>query len=583
MPDKVSPSQFAATVKSKYPEYKDVDDLKLTNAIIDKYPEYKDKVDFGTTAVTPIAPVIQPTVPVSKYQKAVQDDRSEVGKFLSTFYNNAVSSIERLGGAIADLPAQFNIAAPGFAPTEIAKTQEQAKAFTQQPLSKRLEPAKELKQKIGKAADIVRSGYTTREEEKAMAGEFNIMDGIGLNDIKALASMSGGMALDMGLGAATGGSSFVLQGYNDAVEDYDTATKKAGLEPSEGARGLYGIAGGVINGLLEKFAVDKLVGDTPVFKDIQKKAIANVLKNTAGMTGKKAVDAIETAAVAEIKKLTSDIKSRGIRAAYRAGVEGGTEAVQAALEDGAKLAANLVQGNEAFNEDEIKKGFLQNIVNSGIAGGIMGPVFGAAADKAFGRNVNTQVLKDIAEANTPEQLAAINNELTATFDENNFSQEERDAIMANANRYAQIKQTLPEGTNPIAQTIAIPLIENRIKIDNEIQARRSAMENFDEALKSDEQSAISILEDKRAQINDDIREVVNNEKFDYFEKDGKYYKKLGENAPEEISKNRFDLQQLKTEGYATTTGEEQVQEGGTSRRYQPTSGNSKRRDTRSAH
>jgi len=44
---------------------------------------------------------------------------------------------------------------------------------------------------------------------------------------------------------------------------------------------------------------------------------------------------------------------------------------------------------------------------------------------------------------------------------------------------------------------------------------------------------------------------------------GKFYKKLGENAPEEISKNRFDLQQLKTEGYATTTGQGPVQEGDT--------------------
>lgn len=516
------------------------------------------------SAPTKATPIIQPGAPVSKYQKAINDDRSEIGKTLSTLYNNTIASLERFGGAIADLPAQFNIAAPGFAPTEIAKTQEQAKAFTQQPISKRLEPAKQLKQKIGKAADVVRSGYTTREEEKAMVGQFNVMDGgIGLKDIQSLIASSGGMALDMGLGAVTGGTSFVLQGYNDAVEDYDAATQKAGIEQSEGARGLYGIAGGVINGLLEKFAVDKIVGDTPIFKNIQKKAIANVLRNTAGMTGKKAVDAIETAAVAEIKKLTSDLRSRGVRAAYRTAVEGGTEAVQAALEDGAKLAANLVQGNEAFNEDEIRKGFFSNMLNAGVAGGIMGPIFGAASDKAFGRNVNTQVLKDIAEANTPEQLAAINDELAATFDKNNFTQEERDAVMANANRYAQIKQTLPEGTNPIAQTIAIPLIENRIKIDNEIQSRRSAMENFDEALKSDEEYAISVLEDKKSQINDDIREVVNNEKFDYFEKDGKFYKKLGENAPEEISKNRFDLQQLKTEGYATTTGQGPVQEGGT--------------------
>ena len=564
MPDKVSPAQFAATVKDKYPEYKDVDDIKLTNAIINKYPEYKDKVDFGIKSTPVQTNIVMPgqQPPVSKYQKAINDDRSEIGKTLSTWYNNAVSSLERLGGAIVDMPAQFAIQPYQFAPVDIGGAAKSTREFAQLPISERLKPAKEAKKSIAKAAEVIRSGYTTREEEKAMVGQFNVMDGIGLKDIQGLIASSGGMALDMGLGAATGGATFILQGYNDAVEDYDAAAEKAGIEANANARGLYGIAGGVINGLLEKFAVDKIVGDTPVFRDIQRKAIANVLKNTANVTGKKAVDAIETAAVAEIKKLTSDIKSKGIRAAYRFGVEGGTESVQAALEDGAKFAANAVQGNEVFNEDEIRKGFLQNIVNSGIAGGIMGPVFGAGADRLFGRNVNTQVLKDISEASTPEQLAAINDELAATFDENNFTQEERDAVMANANRYAQIKQTLPQGTSAIAQTIAIPLIEARIKLDNEIQNRKNNIESLDEALRADEEASISILEDKRAQINDDIREVVADEKFDYFEQDGKFYKKLGENAPEEISRNRFDLQQIKTGTYATPTSEGPVQEGG---------------------
>jgi hypothetical protein len=230
----------------------------------------------------------------------------------------AIQSI-RARGAVADLPAQFQINAPGFTPASIGKSVEETKAFRQQPVSERLKPAKELKKSIAKAGDIVRSGYTTREEEKAMAGQFNVLDGIGLNDIQGLVSMSGRMASDMALGAMTGGTTFVLQGYNDAVEDYDAAAEKAGLEANANARGLYGIAGGVINGLLEKFAVDKIVGDTPVFRDIQRMAIANVLKNTANVTGKKAVDAIETAAVAEIKKLTSDLKSKGIRAAYRFG------------------------------------------------------------------------------------------------------------------------------------------------------------------------------------------------------------------------------------------------------------------------
>ena len=45
---KVKVKEFAAKIKEKYPAYKDVDDLELTNKIIAKYPEYKDQVDFAT-------------------------------------------------------------------------------------------------------------------------------------------------------------------------------------------------------------------------------------------------------------------------------------------------------------------------------------------------------------------------------------------------------------------------------------------------------------------------------------------------------------------------------------------------------
>ena len=33
-------SEFAARIKAKYPEYKDIDDLELSRKIVDKYPEY---------------------------------------------------------------------------------------------------------------------------------------------------------------------------------------------------------------------------------------------------------------------------------------------------------------------------------------------------------------------------------------------------------------------------------------------------------------------------------------------------------------------------------------------------------------
>lgn len=47
----MNPQQFAQKIKTKYPEYSDVDDLELTNKIIEKYPVYADQVKFNTPTV----------------------------------------------------------------------------------------------------------------------------------------------------------------------------------------------------------------------------------------------------------------------------------------------------------------------------------------------------------------------------------------------------------------------------------------------------------------------------------------------------------------------------------------------------
>lgn len=46
MEDILTVDQFAEKIKSKYPEYKDIDNYDLTEKIIAKYPVYKDMVDF---------------------------------------------------------------------------------------------------------------------------------------------------------------------------------------------------------------------------------------------------------------------------------------------------------------------------------------------------------------------------------------------------------------------------------------------------------------------------------------------------------------------------------------------------------
>lgn len=47
MPDKISPSQFAAKIKQKYPTYNGMDDSTLVAKVVEKYPQYKDSIDFG--------------------------------------------------------------------------------------------------------------------------------------------------------------------------------------------------------------------------------------------------------------------------------------------------------------------------------------------------------------------------------------------------------------------------------------------------------------------------------------------------------------------------------------------------------
>jgi len=42
----LSTDEFAEKIKSKYPEYQDMDNLELATKIIEKYPEYADQVDL---------------------------------------------------------------------------------------------------------------------------------------------------------------------------------------------------------------------------------------------------------------------------------------------------------------------------------------------------------------------------------------------------------------------------------------------------------------------------------------------------------------------------------------------------------
>ena len=56
--------QFGELIKSKYPDYKDINNNDLVNKILEKYPDYKEQVDMWQTK-----PIEEPTTPVTQIDK----------------------------------------------------------------------------------------------------------------------------------------------------------------------------------------------------------------------------------------------------------------------------------------------------------------------------------------------------------------------------------------------------------------------------------------------------------------------------------------------------------------------------------
>jgi hypothetical protein len=478
-----------------------------------------------------------------KYQKSVQKDRSETGKLLAATWNNFVSGFESLATGVVQRTPQdpFSYIQPL---TGKQKTVSDVVSEQIEMPKKQIAIKEEISGKIEKAFGKVKSEYITPEEQSEIS-EIDFTSKGFIENAKALVASGGRLASDIPMGILSFGSTYYLQGYGESVREYDKMVKKGELQENPIARELYGNTVGTVNAFLEKLAIDKIFGVGPAFKNIQKKVISDTFKKISKSTGAISTKSIENIIENEIRALASTAKSKGIKVAYSAIIEGGTEGLQTGLTEGAKIITNKIQGQEVFNEKDIYDNIGKNIFNSTIAGGIYGAPMGTIA--LFNKNVNKSVLEDVAKAKTEEDFNTIRTELENTFNANNYSQEDRDATMTTLENYARIKQKLPPLAPPQVQERVIPLVEQRDGIDLELNAKKLQLVNLDESISEDAESEIKILEDKRASINDEIRSEVSGVDFNYFEQEGKFFKQLGENAPEEITKTRYDIESIRKE------------------------------------
>ena len=292
---KVTVDEFAAKIKEKYPEYKDVDNLKLAQAIVEKYPEYKEAVIFE-----PAEPVKKKdgNIPSASLDGESPSFLSEVNTFFQPTYdaadwvnknipvwsNWASVSTQLAGGITKAVDGLVKEATLNFMPDseykESIKKEIQEKGINQV-LDTPIESIAENLSLYGEEIKQKRlENYGVDLEEQ----QLGILKNIGSGNLSAAATLAVDGATDgiiqSGLAALTGVAPLAISAGG---EKYYDVSNKPNYSSSE--RILYSSAVGLMEGLIESvFASDikafgKVLDSDLALKGFEKELLS-AAKNT---------------------------------------------------------------------------------------------------------------------------------------------------------------------------------------------------------------------------------------------------------------------------------------------------------------
>lgn len=482
-------------------------------------------------------------------QQAAEDDDS----YLGALWNTVVGSVSDAVSGAANLVNKYGGRNPSLDLLAKAEsfTNKIGEKITGLPatatpignLNRELEARTAIKgEQAGQLAqqgiESLRSSASSKENEEAILSGFDLGNPDAKKIGKALPLMLTRLGADIGLSIPSGGLSFLAQGYKQGLDDYDKEIKKGGIKPDENSRELFGLAYGTINGLFDKLGADAILKNNAVSKTIKNAILKRGITKLIGSGEKVTAEAIEQTLSKVATETLNKVKEAGVKAAIAGATEGGTEAIQGGLSDALKVATNKLSDKNIFDTEGVKEDFWVNRLNDLAGGAILGGVLGGLSHGT--RSTNSYVAERVAEATTPEQIESIRAELQQSVDNGETDPERAQEVNNALDRYAKIKDSIPQGLDVEKRAKVIQLIDQRNTLDEATNATVEATTQLDPALQSEEPTLD--LENKKESINDQIREVVSGKKYKYVEEDGKFYKQLGEGKKEEITPEYYQLQ-----------------------------------------
>jgi len=563
MPDEKEPiPKFAARIKAKYPEYKDVDDTLLTQRIVEKYPEYGAMVDMGGIAQPVkkkesalggtggggLSPSGDEPVNLYSYKallpkpeedknrfvkkplplpKAIEADKKKKDSVVGGVYNTIVGSVARLAGGFME--TQNVILNAGEA--ALGKMMGTPGMNYRSPVMMKVPERKETVDFIEKA----RTASSSKENEQARS-QFDITNGVQASDVKALLFQAPSTIVDMVGGAYSGGTSFFFQSVNDNAQELEENPNAAKLTNNEKLGYLF--VQGTVQAALEKFGIDKILKSTGLSSKVKQK-IANEVTDEFIKKGIKATGKdIEAAVLRRVSSLPSQIKRVGAKTATSFAAEGGTEGLQQAASDGVKLLTNKISGSEVFDEEDIAANFIKNTINAAAQGGVFGGGIGGTVGVLS--STKKAIRNEIANATTPEDIQKMQANIAEQVELGNITPEEAEAANITAQQYAEVAATIPQEIDADKKYALIGGIEQREEIKNGISEAQAEMSKIDPAFHEDIQARVELLNAKLAQTNDYIDGIATGKKPTY-RKEGDVYIKTDSKGETPISKEHYEL------------------------------------------
>jgi hypothetical protein len=361
-------------------------------------------------------PVVKQTL-----KDAALKDKENNGNYLAALYNIVVSGAQTLAGGAARLNQKFS-ASPIDRIQETADRVASSVTGINYEAQREKEAADRVRNLVGK----VRSDASSKEYEKKLVEGFDVTNGIGLDDIKALGVILPSILGDVALGTATGGASFAIQGYDNALSTIDDIPEAKNM--SETTRTAFGLGGAVIAGVLEKLGMDNILKSGTATKyvtsKILKEASEELAKKGAKVTAEQFQKMVSDKATQLLTKTA--LKNTVKAGAKSALVEGATEATQEGAMDLMKLAANQIENKKIFDEEEIKNTAASRYLNSAVMGGIFGGVGGAAMSRT--KNLQRYIQDEIKNAKTQQDIDNLVNDINQNVQEGVLSQNDAEVL-----------------------------------------------------------------------------------------------------------------------------------------------------------